>query len=72
MAKKILESLENEAVLQLGEIRTLREERSPKNFEENIKRAKVACVVVGSYVRLRATMANEETNRLVSKRLSGK
>jgi hypothetical protein len=69
--KKMLEALEEEAVAQLDEVKTLRTHRSVKTFDEYMKRAKVACVIIGSYVRLRATIANEETNRLVEQRLVG-
>lgn len=67
--KNLIGELESEAVEQLAEIRALRVHRSKTTFDEYMKRAKIACVVMGSYVRLRATMANEETNRLVGKRL---
>jgi hypothetical protein len=69
MSEKLIEALATETVEQLAEIRALREHRSERTFKEYMLRARVACVVMGSYVKLRGTMANEETNRLVAKRL---
>ena len=70
MAKKrLIEALEDETVEQLEEIRAFRTNRSASTFETSFKRAKVSMGVLGAYVRLRATIANEETNRLVSLRL---
>jgi hypothetical protein len=66
---KLIIALEEEAVEQLKEIKALREHRSERTFKEYMQRAKVACVVMGSYVKLRGTLANEETNRLVAQRL---
>lgn len=69
MKAKLIDALETEATEQLKEIQKLRETHNAETFKEYMQRAKVACVVIGSYVKLRGTQANEETNRLVAKRL---
>jgi hypothetical protein len=60
---KLIDALEVEALDQLAEIRSYRSGGGQK------ERAKVALGVIGSYVRLRATLANERTNELVAARL---
>jgi hypothetical protein len=67
--KRLIEALEDEAVEQLSEVKAFRTNRSEKHFDNYQKRAKVALGIIGGYVRLRATVANEETNRLVAMRL---
>ncbi len=64
---EFVEALGEEAKEQLAEIRALRTYQG-----DNPKyglRAKTALGIIGAYVRLRATMANEHTNRLVEMRL---
>jgi hypothetical protein len=64
---KFVEALESEAIEQLGEIRAARTyQGSNPDYQ---KRAKIAIGVIGAYVRLRATMANEKTNELVEIRM---
>lgn len=62
-------ALEAEATQQLSEIRAYRTYQG--NNPEYGKRAKMAIGVIGAYVRLRATIANEKTNELVERRLLG-
>jgi len=64
-----VKALEAEATEQLAEIRQYRAYQG--NNPEYARRAKMAIGVIGAYVRLRATMANEQTNRLVEIRLAG-
>lgn len=64
---KLLESIETEALEQIAEIRKFRTYQGQN--PEYKHRAKVAIGLIGACVRLRATMANEETNRLVARRL---
>lgn len=74
MARKrtgLLEALETESVSQLDEVRSFRTARGKRTFDEYQKRAKVALGIIGGYIRLRATLANEETNRLVAMRVEG-
>lgn len=66
---EFIKSLESEAQEQLDEVR---KERVYKGSNPDYhKRAKIALGVIGAYVRLRATIANEHTNRLVEMRLLG-
>jgi carbon monoxide dehydrogenase subunit G len=66
---KFLKALEDEATEQLVEIRAARTYQG--NNPEYKQKAKIALGVIGSYVRLRATLANERTNELVEMRLLG-
>lgn len=61
--------LEEEAVEQLSEIRTYRLTRA--DLGDGRARAKMAIGVIGAYVRLRATLANERSNDLIELRLLG-
>ncbi len=65
---KFVDALEEEATAQLDEIKAHRAYQGSN--PEYYKRAKMAIGVIGSYVRLRATLANEKTNELVERRLS--
>ena len=67
--KPFVEALESEAGEQLQAIREFRL-YSGSNVEYH-KRAKMAIGVIGSYVRLRATMANERSNDLIAMRMMG-
>jgi hypothetical protein len=69
VAKTLIEALEGEAVEQLEEVKAFRTHRNKNTFDEYQKRAKVALGIIGGYIRLRATVANEETNRLVAMRV---
>lgn len=60
-------ALEEEATEQLDAIRQFRTYQG--NNPDYNKRAKMAIGVIGAYVRLRATMANEKGNELVERRL---
>lgn len=64
-----VEALEREATAQLDEIRAARVYQGTN--PEYRQKAKIAIGVIGAYVRLRATMANEHTNRLVELRMLG-
>lgn len=64
-----IEALEAEAVDALKEIREYRTYRG--NNPDYRNRAKMAIGIIGSYVRLRATMANERSNDLIERRLVG-
>lgn len=69
MKPMFVEALEAEAVEQLD---LIREYRTYQGTNPDYKaRAKMAIGVIGAYVRLRATMANERTNELVEHRLLG-
>ena len=72
MAKEripFVEALEAEA---LEELATIRQYRTYQGTNSDYRgRAKIAIAVIGAYVRLRATMANERTNELVERRLLG-
>lgn len=64
---RFIDELEGEAREQL---KAIREERAyGGKSPEYMKRAKVAIGIIGAYVRLRATLANEHTNALVERRL---
>lgn len=65
---KFIDALEAEAYEQLELIRQHR--TSLVNDPEAKSRAKGAIGVIGAYVRLRATLANEKTNELVERRLA--
>jgi hypothetical protein len=67
MSKKFVEALEAEAVDQLAAIREYRTYQG--NNPDYGKRAKMAIGVIGAYVRLRATMANEKSNDLIERRM---
>lgn len=67
MAAKFIESLEEEAVAQLGELRKFRVYQGQD--PDRRQRAKLAIGVIGAYVRLRATLANEKSNELIEQRL---
>lgn len=62
-------ALEAEAKEQLGEIQAARVYQGA-NPDYN-RRAKLAIGVIGAYVRLRATMANERSNELIAARILG-
>lgn len=62
-----LGALEEEALEQLAEIRAARAYQG--NNPEYKQRAKTAIGVIGAYVRLRATMANERSNDLIALRM---
>lgn len=64
-----VDMLAEEAKEQLAEVR--KERAYQGNNPDYHKRAKIALGIIGSYVRLRATMANEQTNRLVEMRMLG-
>jgi hypothetical protein len=66
---KLVDALEEEAIAQLGEIRAYRVYQGTN--PDYSKRAKLAIGVIGSYVRLKATLANEESNRLIATRIEG-
>lgn len=66
---KMLEPLEDEALEQIAEIKKYRTYQGQN--PEYRHRAKLAIGVIGAVVRLRATLANEESNRLISVRLLG-
>lgn len=67
MPHTLIDELEAEAIAQLGEVKKYRTyQGSNPEFRQ---KAKLAIGIIGSYVRLRATLANEETNRLVAARL---
>lgn len=65
---KFIEALEVEAVEQLAEIRAYRAGTADGEMRQ---RAKTALGVIGAYVRLRATLANERSNDLIERRLLG-
>lgn len=65
---KFIDDLEDEAREQLQLIREYR--TSQTNDPEAKSRAKGAIGLIGAYVRLRATLANEKTNELVERRLA--
>jgi hypothetical protein len=69
MQMTFVDALEAEAVEQLGAIREFRAYQGSN--PEYTKRAKMAVGVIGAYVRLRATMANERSNELIARRLDG-
>jgi hypothetical protein len=56
--------LEKEAQAQLAAVRSFREGKG------DLKAARIAIGVIGAYVRLRATMANERSNQLIAYRLA--
>lgn len=64
-----IDALEAEAYEQLDLIRQYRTSLKSNDPEARL-RAKGAIGVIGAYVRLRATLANEKTNELVERRLS--
>jgi hypothetical protein len=66
-ASKFVEALESEATEQLDAVREYRVYKG--NNQDYAKRAKLAIGVIGAYVRLRATMANERSNDLIERRL---
>lgn len=63
-----VEAIEDEAFEQLQEIRSYR--RREAVDADAPKRAKLAMGIIGSYVRLRATIANEKSNELIERRLA--
>ncbi len=65
--KSFVTALEGEAVEQLDAIKQFRTYQG--NNPDYHKRAKMAIGVIGAYVRLRATMANEKSNDLIERRL---
>lgn len=65
--KAFVQALEAEAVEQLAAIREFR--TSQGNNPDYRARAKMAIGVIGAYVRLRATIANERSNDLIERRL---
>lgn len=64
-----VEALESEAVEQLETIKAYRTYQGTN--PDYKQRAKMAIGVIGAYVRLRATMANERSNDLIEQRLIG-
>lgn len=66
---KFVDALEAEATEQLSAIREFRTYQG--NNPDYGKRAKLAIGVIGAYVRLRATMANEKSNELIERKLLG-
>lgn len=62
-----VEALEQEAQEQLNSVRAYRTYQGKDPEYRN--RAKLAIGVIGAYVRLRATMANEKSNQLIERRL---
>lgn len=64
-----VKALEEEAVAQLEAIRAYRVYQGQN--PDYKQRAKMAIGVIGAYVRLRATLANERSNDLVEFRLLG-
>ena len=67
--KSFIEQLEAEAVEQIAVIRQHRVYQGKNS--DYAGRAKVAIGIIGAYVRLRATMANEKSNDLIERRLLG-
>ena len=67
---KFLQGLEDEAFEQLAEIKAARVYKGSN--PDYRARAKTAIGVIGAYVRLRATLANEKSNELIEQRLLGK
>jgi hypothetical protein len=63
---KFIELLEVEAMAQLDVIRSLRTHEGPN--DELLRRAKISIGVIGGYVRLRATIANERAITLAERR----
>jgi hypothetical protein len=62
--------LEEEATQQLEAIRGYRTSTTQDAALPDLRnRAKTALGVIGAYVRLRATMANEKSNELIERRL---
>jgi hypothetical protein len=66
---EFVQALGKEAVEQLAEIRAYRIYQGEN--PDYARRAKMAIGVVGAYVRLRATLANERSNDLIERRLLG-
>lgn len=62
-------ALEAEAVEQLSAIRAARTYQGENPDYQ--RRAKLAIGLIGAYVRLRATMANEKSNELIEMRILG-
>lgn len=62
-----VQALEEEAQEQLAEVRAYRIYQGTNT--EVRQKAKLAIGVIGAYVRLRATMANERSNDLIAHRL---
>lgn len=62
-----IDDLETEATEQLQSIRDARTYQGSN--PEYRQKAKTAIGVIGAYVRLRATLANEKTNALVERRM---
>ncbi len=67
-SNEIIETLETIVIDKLEDVKK-RPSGSSKNREDYYKDARLAIGILGNYVRLRATIANEETNRLVSIRI---
>lgn len=66
---KFVDALEAEATEQLAAVREYRSYKG--NNPDHAKRAKLAIGVIGAYVRLRATLANEKSNELIERRMLG-
>jgi carbon monoxide dehydrogenase subunit G len=66
----LVTELHDEATEQIKQIRAYRTYQGTNNTEYKAK-AKIAIGVIGAYVRLRATMANEQSNRLIEARILG-
>ena len=64
---EFVKALEAEATEQLSVIRKARTYQG--SDPDCFRRAKLAIGVIGAYVRLRATMANEKSNELIERRL---
>lgn len=67
MSDKFIDLLQEEAAAQIAEIRAYRVYQGTNTEYRN--KAKLAIGVIGSYVRLRATMANERSNDLIAQRM---
>lgn len=67
MTETIEQALQVEAVEQLAAIRAYRTYKG--SDLDYARRAKVAISMIGAYVRLRATIANERSNELIAQRL---
>jgi hypothetical protein len=67
--ERLLEALESEVLAGFDAIRAYRTYRG--NDPDYHRRAKFELGLMGNYVRLRATLANEESNRLIAIRMAG-
>lgn len=67
--EKFVEALADEATEQLQSIKAYRTYQG--NNPDYGKRAKLAIGVIGAYVKLRGTIANERSNELITIKLIG-